>query len=791
MAAPAWITPAGLIGTLTERVTVTTPISIQASNAISLTIISGVLPSGVRLDVSGNIYGTPHSVGITTRTEFVVRASNADGVRDRTFYLDISGETPPLWITPPGFLKIGPNGQYYSIDGEFVDYQLSATYDVLPPGQKLRYYIPELQGQLPPGLILTEDGRITGQVKDNLTLDYKAKNTSGYDLESYDFYPYDHIFTSPTGSPRQVRFLAKTYQFKVVATDGVASSKQTFKITVENPESLRVDDTLINIDTSQYTADASYLLSPQWLTPANLGYIRANNECIIELSSYDFEAGLGPITYNYLASESWKPFIEYRIGTPILYNGKTYICTYNHTSTVHFNSEYWEVNNLPPHFKLDTVSGTLYASIPYQPAFSKTYTFTIFVNKTETKTMASTSSLRKFTVVIKGDVESSIEWISDTNLGTVIPGRQSELSVVAKHLGVDYTIQYKLVSGRLPAGLVLNFDGTISGSVNYGSQTNFYELLGDESHSPLIIDGGTTTFDRIYHFSIEAGDTYGQTSIIKDFTMLVKETDLTKYTSMYVQPLLSVDSRDNFKTFINNPYVFDSSLIYRIQDPAFGLQQKLQLVIEHGIQQADLGTYATAMLNYFYNKTYYFGDVQWSKALDSAGNYVYDVVYVNLIDPLQKNNIVGLNGSKTVGTATINPNSTLNMKNNLQSVTVQGSTIKTDEFLLPRFMRTIQPTTGNPLGYVLVAPLCYALPGKGDTIVKRIAAVGFDFRTIDFTVDRLVVKDNLANNGTKYLLFPRKDAFGNNIGGELGYLFGPDDIELFTEDGIPLEVQFI
>ena len=789
MSAPVWITGEGFIGTLTEKVT--TSIAIQSTDATLLTIISGQLPAGMRLDNQGNIYGTPHAVGLVTRSEFVVRASNSDGVRDRTFFIDVSGVTAPFWVTPPGFLKIGPSGQYYSINGEFVNYQLSAEAEVLPPGQKMRYYIGDLQGELPPGLFLTDDGRIQGQINDNLTINYTAQNTSGYDLDSYDVFPYDHIFTNPTGVPRQLKFLAKTYQFVVTATDGYASSKQLFKITVENPESLRADDTLINSDTFQYTADASYLLSPQWLIPSNLGYIRANNEYIVELSTYDFEANIGPVTYEYQAKDSWNAFIDYTIGTPVLYNGQTYICNTNHTSDLIFNSEYWQVNNLPPYFKLDNNSGTLYASIPYQPAFSKSYTFTIFVTKTETKTQASTTNSRQFTVTIKGDVESSIKWISGNDLGTIVVGRQSELSIMAEHLGVDYTVQYKLVDGKLPTGLTLNSDGTISGIVEYGSQTNLYETLLDATTTPLILDGGTTTFDRIYHFSIEAADIYGQANIIQDFTLTVDEPDVTKYTTMLVQPLLSSTLREKFKTFINDPYVFDPQLMYRKQDPVFGIQQKLQMIIEHGIQEADLGAYASEMVKYFYNKTYYFGEIQWSEALDSNGNYVYDVVYVNLVDPLQQNSITGLSGTKLVGNINAYPNSTLNMRNTLQTMLVQGETIRTDEYLMPRFMRTVQPATGNPLGYVLVAPLCYALPGNGDTIVKRIAAIGFDFKTIDFTVDRLIVKDNLANNGTKYLLFPRKDSVGNNIGGDLGYLFGPEPTELFTEDEIPLEVQFI
>jgi hypothetical protein len=788
MAAPVWLSPAGNIGTVEEQVTTSTRvIADNGDSGTTLAIINGSLPVGLNFYPDGTISGTPHSVGTLIRKQFVVRATNADGITDRSFSIDVTGPTDPIWVTPSGFIKIGSSGQYYSINGEIVDYQFSATYDALPPGQKLRYYIADLDGTLPPGLVLDESGRITGQVKDNLTLDYKAKTAGGYDADSYDRYPFDHVFSIQPNVPRIRKYLSKTYSFFVTVTDGVASSKQLFKITVENPQSLRVDDALIYSDTAQYSADASYLLSPQWLTPANLGYIRANNTVIIELKVYDFELGVGPVTYTSTTTDAWTAFTDYTKGTPVLYNGNTYICLSNHNSETRFTSEYWEVNQLPPYFKLDSKAGTLYANIPYQPAFSINYSFTIFVTKTERATGEMTSTARKFFLTVKGDAESSIQFITDTDLGILYPGRQSELSIAAKHLGVEYSIEYKLIAGRLPTGITLGKDGTLAGSVEYNSQTYIRELSGDGT--TLSLDSGTTTFDQTYNFTVSASDVYGQVFIEKDFKILVQESDRRSYTSIYVEPFMKKEQRNKLAEFINDTYVFNKSLLYREQDPAFGLQHTLRVVLEHGIQQTYLAAIANEMRQYFYNKKLYFGTVEWTKATDSAGNYVYDVVYVNIIDPLEYDTITGLTGSKSVGNQTAYPNSIINMRNSLASATVNGVTVNIDEYLLPRFMRTIQPATGNPLGYALVAPLCYALPGKGDTIVKRIAAIGFDFKQLDFEIDRLIVRDNLARTGAKYLLFPRKDANGVNLGEDLAYIYGPEPIEIDTEDGVPIEVE--
>lgn len=753
MTAPIWITPAGFLGTVTERVTTST--SVQASGAaISYSIITGSLPGGLRFSNTGTIVGTPYSIGQTIRSQFVVRASNTAGKTDRTFYIDTEGPTAPTWLTPSGFLQIGIASQYYAINKQFVDYRLTAEFDKLPPGQKLRFYIEDNDGELPPGLELSEDGRITGQINDKLKLSYKAASFAGYDLEPYDLYPYDHVTLIGTQLGTTARFIARTYQFYASVTDGVAINKRLFKIKVEDPGSLRVDNTYINVDTEQYLTDAGYLLSPQWLTPANLGVVRANNKQIIKLDVYDFNPFYGPTRYD------WNTPTINQDGSPSIH---------------------------PPNFELDTISGALYATLPYQPAYSLSYSFTIWVIKQDIQTLEETVTARTFTLTIRGDVESTIEWVSNDNIGSISPGEVSELYVKAQHIGSNFDIQYRLTDGRLPTGLVLNPDGTIGGQIEYDTQT-YFDRAG-YGYNSFTLDGGTTTIDKNYSFTVLAVDIYGSSAIEKEFVITVNENSIVKYTKIYAEPLLPRNQRTEFQRFINNSFTFDRSFIYRLDDQNFGLRQKIELYFEQGIEQIKLVNYRDALSRYFYRKQFYFGEVKFSKAEDANGNYVYDLVYVQLIDPLGTDDTLNLLGSVNFNSQTVYPNSVANMRNQLQTIQIEGETIKTDEFLQPRYMRTIQTDTGNPLGFILAVPLCYALPGKGDTIVKRIKLSDFDFKNIHFEIDRLVVKNNLTESGAKYLLFPRKDIIGTNLGEELSYVQGPEGFGLFTEDGYPLYVE--
>jgi hypothetical protein len=708
MTVPVWNTSPGFLGTITERQY--SSFTLSASNNPQFSLISGNLPNGLRVTSTGTIVGTAFSVGEVVRSTFVIRASNDAGVTDRTFIIDTSGPTEPEWITPAGYLPLGQGNQLYVINKQVIDYKLNASYDKLPAGQQLRYFIEDQSGQLPPGLKLTSDGRIVGQVLDTLGIDYQNSPTGGYDEEQFDRYPYDHAILN-AGIPveQRLKYISKTYQFYVTASDGVASSKRLFKIKVEDPTSLRVDTTLIDVDTSIYTADSSYLITPQWLSPANLGMVRANNNQVIQLSIYDPYPNTGPTFYD------WD------------------------TPTVNIDGA---PSQKPKNFSLNTSTGVLYATLPYQPAYSEVYNFTVRIVKEDIETSATSYRDKTFTLTIRGDVVNTIEFVSDENIGTIVPGRQSELEVIAKHTTENLTIQYKLLDGRLPSGLSLSVDGTIQGKVDYDSQTYF----------DFTLDNKKTTIDSRYYFTVEANDVYQKGSTIKDFFITVEETDKTKYTKIYVTPFLGLESRSVFNNFITDSYIFDRSLLYREYDQAFGLQTRLKLVIEHGFQQINLDDYIDNMKDYFYKKRFLFGDVKVAKGEDTDGNYVYDVVYLDIIDP-----IYDIQGSVTVGDQTVYPNSVNNFRTMLESIQIEGDTVKVDEFFMPRFMRTIQNNNDSSFGFILAAPLCYTTPNNGITVQKRIIASGFDFKNLDFEVDRLIVEDTLTLEGNKYLIFPKEN----------------------------------
>ena len=143
----------------------------------------------------------------------------------------------------------------------------------------------------------------------------------------------------------------------------------------------------------------------------------------------------------------------------------------------------------------------------------------------------------------------------------------------------------------------------------------------------------------------------------------------TATTNLYVQPFLRVEKRREWINFISNQTIFDPALIYQPNDPNFGVQSRLKMTVEFGIQQLNLADYTPALTR-LYRKRLYFGDVKVAQARDVDANYIYDAVYLDVID-----NLKGVNAQvvSTVTNTAYYPNSIDNMRNSLSSITLQDN----------------------------------------------------------------------------------------------------------------------
>ena len=910
MAAPKWLTKAGFLGTVTERTSVTVPFTVSGTDSTTFSVLSGKLPTGLVLKVettatstatTGYIIGNPMSVPTTITSEFVIRAKNSSGIADRTFTLDTVGSTDPIWVTPGGYLPIGTSSECFGVNRHTVDYQMHALPNVLFENMKMRYYIADGDGQLPRGLRLTEDGRIVGVIDEiTVTEEYGAASSAGYDTEKYDHFPYDSAVIIGD-VPTKPKLIKKVYQFYVTATDGHASSRKEFKIQVVDHNSLRGDTSYIFSDAECFQAGDSYLFTPEWLSPANLGIRRANNYQIIDLKTYDPHPNIGSVIWDW-DSVPVNPEIRvvadtqankgpggfdivvrgvvddfsflpaavqgdlYQVNsagtsTNYVFDGNDWIEAdfypkYNRagTSTVHLrnltslpqvghqfrldsyldnilNTTTYIVSSVtgtttscqigiqhsptlvgsslvfnttllddipdnsvffigsasehPLGFKLNPETGDLYGQIPYIPAYNLDYKFTIRMTKNDTKTGDIVHSDRVFQLRLQGSVNTDLTWISTSTVGSISAGRQSELFISAEHENFpDLGIHYKLTDGELPNGLTFKSDGSIAGKIPYGGLTDFDTGFGD-----FIIDEGTTKIDRSFTFTAEATNAYRLATIDNQFTILIDDVDRTPYSSVYVRPFMNRDKRKSYRNFINSTNIFSQDVLYRPADPAFGLQKEIRMTIEYGLERLNLAEYVIGLQYYFYNKRFYFGAVKTLPAEDEQGNYVYDIVYLDVID--SQINSAGKSPdsiSFLINTQLVDvySDSTVNWRNSLESIPIYGDVIKTDEYLRPRFMRTVQTTTGAPLGFIKAVPIAYVKPGEGKNIVRKIQLSGFDFKLMDFEVDRLLIDQTFDYSGDKYLKFPIKNI--DNLQ-PLNVLAGPDGVIITDENGNELLIE--
>ena len=355
-----WTLPTGSsLGTFQERLSLslnlpTLPLTGNLSG-VTFTVISGKLPGGLRI-VNNKIIGTPFEVAVKTDYKFVVRASLNNKVSDRTFLMSIEGPDDPVWLTPEGTLNVNPNGQAFVLDSTYIDFNLSAIDQDIKAGDKLDFFIQDGDGELPPGLTLSATGVISGKIDPILSLDISAGSgffdTNLYDSNPFDFgvepktgldtFLYDSVVFDYVDLVKSPRKLNRRYQFFVSVTDGLTVIKRKFSIYVVGDDFLRSDNTILQIGNGTFTADATYLRSAFWLTGSNLGIKRANNYVTISLDAFDPNPALSPLVYELADTNP------------------------DNTPSV-----------LPQGLFLDSLNGEIFGYIPYQPAITEDYKFTV------------------------------------------------------------------------------------------------------------------------------------------------------------------------------------------------------------------------------------------------------------------------------------------------------------------------------------------------------------------------------------------------------------------------------
>jgi hypothetical protein len=135
---PAWSTPAGTLGTITETTAVSATLSATSNSAVSYSLASGTLPVGATLNSNGTISGSSPLTASSTTYTFTVRATDLENQdTDRQFSLTINPDVV-TWSSPANEATlVAPVGEAYSsalAATSAVGSSISYSTNSLPPG---------------------------------------------------------------------------------------------------------------------------------------------------------------------------------------------------------------------------------------------------------------------------------------------------------------------------------------------------------------------------------------------------------------------------------------------------------------------------------------------------------------------------------------------------------------------------------------------------------------------------------------------------------------------------------
>ena len=375
--------------------------------------------------------------------------------------------------------------------------------------------------------------------------------------------------------------------------------------------------------------------------------------------------------------------------------------------------------SLPNGLNFNTLNGQI-TGTPTESQSASAFTVTV--------TDIYSSSSNTFTLTVQ-----SLQEISTvTNIGTLVPGEISELSVISIFsTATTYPTypKYTLTDGELPEGLSLYRDGTIGGQV---------------AVNPYVY---ASTYIR--NFTVSVSDSNNNNLLIDELSITVKQSNNNIYTNIYCNPFLIQSKRAEFTEFISNDGIFVPSMLYRPFDPNFGRQEGLQVVIDFGVEVLRLDEYAAITSTNFYKRQLSLGDIKTAVAKNAAGEVLYEFIYLDIVDKHVNANKISVPREITVNGITYYPPSIPNMRSNIFEVANRTSVRD------PSFTNFVQLGDSIKLGYTSFVPLCYTLPGKSATIIRKIKESSFKFNTINFEIDRIIIQDSINQTGAKYLLLRR------------------------------------
>lgn len=736
-----WITPKGQIASIAEEEYFEFQLDAYDTEGLPLTytVIAGNLTDGLGLTKTGMIQGVASVEEASVAQQeysqtFTVRVTNGRGqINDRTFSIVTNSISIPQII--PKNISLGT---WY--DGYFIDLQLEATDQNSIAGLEWKL----IDGELPPGLELTEEGRIFGYLEP-VYLDEEVA------ILHWDNGLWDGVlWDQPTARPQ-----TRTYRFEIQVFDGARFDLSRYTLTVQAKGTLSVDNTELTVDNTTITVDTDDQHAPYIITqPQELPEQRQLSNFAFKVAGRDLDGDTlhwGILTEN-AAWFDQEPTLEHP-GIP----------------TSAFDQDAFDQIDftLPPGVTIDEATGWITGSLGVQTEEVKTYKFQVYCWTEVDNVETARSQLVTFTLTVLGDRNNTIDWVTPEDLGLITNGDISEISIVAvsrkgktlnyriaegtpNPIGIEAdqtVIEYTpVVKSKLPQGLTLLPNGLLVGRVSF-------DHFSMDSRTTTF-DKNTLFFDNVYTFTVTASDDTDPTVVSnetvsddKTFTVKVKNYNIHPYENIYLKALPSRDQRETFLTTIADTDIFPDPLIYRAGDPWFGKANSIKFLFAAGLEPNLAASYLAEMENTHYNKQVNLGNIKTAIATDANFNVKYEIVYVEVLDELTENGksiASSIDRTAEVRTPYNVPPFTVVYPNSLDNMKAEvGAVGYNNKGALPQWMINPQED-GRVLGFTRGVILAYTVPGASKLIAYRLKQNNISFNNVDFVADRYQLDHTLS-----------------------------------------------
>jgi hypothetical protein len=742
---------------------------------------------GVPLEVSRDVTST---FAVRAFTERVVNGVEViDRICDRTFSLTVTGQDVPQFLTPAGLIGTYYDGTEIAIQIEFTDQD---------PGDNVSVSL--VSGALPPGVFVDRKGLIAGAITPLVGPPGTA--TAGYDDTPKDEYPNDFTTRSTSKNFQFTLAITdgkdsnlRTFEIFVYSKDSMSADTTDFTadntwITADivptrtpillNPpgdlgrvradnyyfyqfHSIDFDGDAVEYDLT-VGAGVGYDADGTTFSEDDIGYDRGTFSLPPGLSidsdtgwfyGYIPDQGATEYTYRFAirVRKRDRPDIVsefYYFTITIIGNLETEVIWLNgpdlgtidngSTSTLEVLAENLGGRSLE--YRL--VSGS-YSRLPQGLTLLPSGHI---VGKVSFNTFAldggtTTFDVNRDTRLDPNPTTFDLKFEFDVNAFAPQTGQlgYSVAGITVLNGGSGYVSQPTVTISAPPdsqiaeqatAGLV-TIEGGVITAINIGNPGRGYR-----SPPIITITGGggaaATAFARLSESELT-----NPVSVIRRFSITVNRAFDEPYEGLYIKCMPPYNDRTLIETIVQDQNVFAEDLLYRPDDPNFGVAKNVIYQHAYGLTPASLELYVQSLQLNHYWRDITLGEIRTAQALDANGNVLYEVVYSLVIDNLTNNQGQSVSKSITLpypvvledGTiTTVYPNSLDNMRN--QVIDTVGQTTPG----LPLWMISKQ-ANGSVLGFVPAWVIAYVKPGQGKRVAYNFQQkFANQLNNIDFTVDR-------------------------------------------------------